>query len=73
MRRNYKTLYFDDTPAGRQKLQAEFDRLVAAGWQVTSTQPPGQGTGISSTAIRIGVATSGTPKLMIVMERWGGR
>lgn len=69
--KEYKTLYFDDTKVGREKMQAEFDRASAIGWRVTDMQAVNQRYGIGS-AIVVSLAGIRKAKLMIVMERRRG-
>ena len=49
MSKEYKTLYFEDTESGREKLTAKINDLAKDGWTLKSKETTSQGWNVGKT------------------------
>lgn len=75
MSKEYKTLYFEDTEIGREKLTAKINDLAKDGWELKSKETTTQGWNVGKTFwlgfLFLPLALLGKKKnlIQVVMER----
>lgn len=75
MSKEYKTLYFEDTEAGREKLTAKINELAQDGWVLKSKETTERGWNIGKTfwlgILFLPLALKGKKEnlIQVIMER----